>query len=82
MSICPSSKMFIVFNCVQVSAASFRQVALALRYDYMLGEYSNLSDAWRVYQGVAFYREYRGIGAETRNINTEPRYSRTFLYSL
>ena len=74
--------MFIVFNCVQVSAASFRQVALALRYDYMLGEYSNLSDAWRVYQGVAFYREYRGIGAETRNINTEPRYSRTFLYSL
>jgi len=44
---------------------TFREVAQSLRYDYILEEYTCLSDAWRVYQGVALYREYRGIGGVT-----------------
>ena len=39
---------------------TFREVATSLRFEYILGEYSSLYDAWRVYQGVALYREYRG----------------------
>ena len=51
---------------------TFREVALSLRYDYMLEEYSSLSDAWRVYQGVALYREYRGIGGVTTQLDVTP----------
>ena len=39
---------------------TFREVATSLRFEYILGEYGSLYDAWRVYQGVALYREYRG----------------------
>ena len=27
-----------------------------MKCDYILGEYTNLMDAWKVYQGVALYR--------------------------
>lgn len=53
--------------------SSFKDIALALRFDYILSEYNSLSDAWRVYQGVALYREYRGIGGETKQLDVEPR---------
>ena len=43
------------------------------RYDYILEEYGSLYDAWRVYQGVALYREYRGIGGVTRTLDEVPR---------
>jgi len=52
---------------------TFRDIALALRFEYILNEYTTLSDAWRVYQGVALYREYRGIGGETKQLDVEPR---------
>jgi len=57
----------------EVCKSSFKDIALALRFDYILNEYSGLSDAWRVYQGVALYREYRGIGGETKQLDVEPR---------
>jgi len=53
--------------------ASFREVACSLRYEYILDEYGSLSDAWRVYQGVALYREYRGIGGVTRQLDVVPK---------
>jgi len=53
--------------------ATFREVASSLRYEYILDEYSSLSDAWRVYQGVALYREYRGIGGVTRQLDVVPK---------
>ena len=43
------------------------------RYDYILEEYGSLYDAWRVYQGVALYREYRSIGGVTRTLDEVPR---------
>lgn len=49
----------------KVCKSSFNDIALTLRFDYILNEDSSLSDARRVYQGVAFYREYRDIGGET-----------------
>lgn len=52
---------------------SFREVVSSLRFDYILSEYGSLSDAWRVYQGVALYREYRGIGGVTRQLDVVPR---------
>ena len=58
----------------RTSEESFRSVAASLRYDYILEEYSSLSDAWRVYQGVALYREYRGIGGvTTTQLDVTPR---------
>ena len=58
----------------RTSEESFRSVAASLRYDYILEEYSSLSDAWRVYQGVALYREYRGIGGvTTTQLDETPR---------
>ena len=45
----------------EVCKSSFKDIALALRFDYILNEDSGLSDARR----VALYREYRGIGGET-----------------
>ena len=58
----------------RTSEESFRAVAASLRYDYILEEYSSLSDAWRVYQGVALYREYRGIGGvTTTQLDVTPR---------
>jgi len=53
--------------------SSFKDIAEALRFDYILTEYNSLSDAWRVYQGVALYREYRGIGGETKQLDVEPK---------
>jgi len=53
--------------------SSFKDIAQALRFDYILTEYSSLSDAWRVYQGVALYREYRGISGETKQLDVEPK---------
>ena len=52
---------------------SFTDVVKSLRYEYILQEYSSLSDAWRVYQGVALYREFRGIGPESRQLDMIPR---------
>ena len=57
----------------RTSEETFRSVAASLRYDYILEEYSSLSDAWRVYQGVALYREYRGIGGVTTTLDETPR---------
>ena len=34
----------------------FRDAAVTMKCDYILGEYSDLMDAWKVYQGVALYR--------------------------
>ena len=34
----------------------FRDAAITMKCDYILGEYTNLMDAWKVYQGVALYR--------------------------
>ena len=56
--------------------ATFREVASSLRYEYILDEYSSLSDAWRVYQGVALYREYRGLftsGAGDSGTDPKPK---------
>ena len=33
-----------------------RDAAVTMKCDYILGEYTNLMDAWKVYQGVALYR--------------------------
>ena len=49
----------------EVCKSSFNDIALTLRFDYILNEDSSLSDARRVYQGVALYRECRHIGGET-----------------
>ena len=58
----------------RTSEETFRSVAASLRYDYILEEYSSLSDAWRVFQGVALYREYRGIGGvTTTQLDVTPR---------
>ena len=58
----------------RTSDETFRSVAASMRYDYILEEYSSLSDAWRVYQGVALYREYRGIGGvTTTQLDETPR---------
>ena len=57
----------------ECSKSSFKDIAQALRFDYILTEYSTLSDAWRVYQGVALYREDRGISGETKQLDVEPK---------
>ena len=36
--------------------AQFREAAVTMKCDYILGEYTDLMDAWKVYQGVALYR--------------------------
>ena len=59
---------------LEVCKSSFKDIALALKFDYILNEYSSLSDAWRVYQGVGLYRDYRRIGGETKQFDVEPRY--------
>ena len=33
-----------------------REVATLMQCDYILPEYTDLLDAWKVYQGVALYR--------------------------
>jgi len=57
----------------EISRETFRDIVHSLRYDYILEEYGSLYDAWRVYQGVALYREYRGIGGVTRTLDEVPR---------
>ena len=44
-----------------------------MRAEYMLEEYQGLMDAWKVYQGVALYREYRGRGGAASQLDDEPR---------
>ena len=45
-----------------------REAAVTMKCDYILGEYTNLMDAWKVYQGVALYRSMSGGGLVSRGV--------------
>ena len=49
-----------ICNKAECCKETFQDVATSLSFSHILSEYKSLGDAWRVYQGVALYREYRG----------------------